>query len=177
MQNSARVLLCLTAILCLPLCAAVSSAAEELSLQVNPRSPTQLSLHNLRSDYAHDNMLAAHTGVHRLSAQVTDIWGGASESIALEADGTVWTWGWDDYGILGNGFGVSMFDTDTQYNRLVPAKVLGTPNPTRMTAATKAIGNIIRVIARVRSTWKLPIEVFPPRPRMNAAPQARPVHV
>lgn len=29
--------------------------------------------------------------------------GGASESIALKSDGTVWTWGWDDYGILGNG--------------------------------------------------------------------------
>ncbi len=56
---------------------------------------------------------------------VIDLWGGACESIALRSDGTVWTWGWDDCGILGNGYGVTMFDTNTLYNSMVPFQVLG----------------------------------------------------
>jgi len=56
---------------------------------------------------------------------VIDLWGGAVESIALKANGTVWTWGWDDYGILGNGHGTTMFDPSTQYDSLVPFQVLG----------------------------------------------------
>jgi alpha-tubulin suppressor-like RCC1 family protein len=59
------------------------------------------------------------------SSGVIDLWGGAVESIALRADGTVWTWGWDDYGILGNAHGVTMFDPTTQFDSLVPSQVLG----------------------------------------------------
>ena len=54
-----------------------------------------------------------------------DLWGGAVESIALRMDGTVWTWGWDDYGILGNGHGLPMTDTSTLYDSWVPFQVLG----------------------------------------------------
>ena len=67
-------------------------------------------------------MTFAATDTH---SSVIDLWGGASESIALKADGSVWTWGWDDYGILGNGYGVSMFDTSTRYDSLVPVQVHG----------------------------------------------------
>jgi alpha-tubulin suppressor-like RCC1 family protein len=59
-----------------------------------------------------------HTGI-------VDLWGGARAFIALRAGGSVWTWGWDDYGILGNGHGVTMFDTSTQYDELLPFQVLG----------------------------------------------------
>ncbi len=59
------------------------------------------------------------------STTVTDFWGGAGDSIALMSNGTVWTWGWDDYGVLGNGLGVTMFDTNTAYNSSYPIQVLG----------------------------------------------------
>lgn len=73
-------------------------------------------------------LLAAVTSRDGAAASVsgvTDLWGGAVESIALRADGTVWTWGWDDYGTLGNGHGLPMNDPGTQYDSSVPAQVLG----------------------------------------------------
>ena len=73
------------------------------------------------------NAISAHDAVALASPlpRVTDLWGGAVESIALMSDGTVWTWGWDDYGILGNGHGVTMFDSSTAYNSAEPIQVLG----------------------------------------------------
>jgi alpha-tubulin suppressor-like RCC1 family protein len=56
---------------------------------------------------------------------VIDLWGGGSESIALKSNGTVWDWGWNDYGMLGNGHGVDMFTTTTTYDSHVPFQVLG----------------------------------------------------
>ena len=54
------------------------------------------------------------------------MWGGAQEFIGLLSDGTVWTWGHDDYGILGNGSGFDIPGyTNTQYDSLVPVQVLG----------------------------------------------------
>jgi len=69
-------------------------------------------------------VLAGASGASSAAVPV-DVWGGANESIALKSDGSVWTWGWNDYGILGNGFGVSMFDTSTQFDSLYPVQVLG----------------------------------------------------
>jgi alpha-tubulin suppressor-like RCC1 family protein len=37
------------------------------------------------------------------AAKVIDIWGGGSESIALRSDGTVWAWGWNLKGQIGDG--------------------------------------------------------------------------
>ena len=68
---------------------------------------------------------AAAAAPHLTHSNVIDLWGGGSESIALQSDGSVWTWGWDDYGMLGNGHGPTMFDTTTQYDSLIPFKVLG----------------------------------------------------
>ena len=56
---------------------------------------------------------------------VIDLWGGGSESIALKADGTVWTWGWDQYGMLGNGQGTLGAYTGTEHDSWVPFEVLG----------------------------------------------------
>lgn len=69
---------------------------------------------------------------------VTDLWGGAIESIALRSDGTVWTWGWDDWGILGNGHGVPMTSSITTYNSAIPLEVLG-PGGAGHLASIKAI--------------------------------------
>ena len=43
---------------------------------------------------------------------------GGEHSVALKSDGTVWTWGWNKFGQLGNG---------TTTNRFTPVKVLGLP--------------------------------------------------
>ncbi len=59
------------------------------------------------------------------SPGIVDIWGGARAFIALRLDGSVWTWGWDDYGILGNGYATTMFMTSTLYDELTPFQVLG----------------------------------------------------
>ena len=53
------------------------------------------------------------------SANVISIWGGARETIALKADGTVWTWGWNSFGQLGDG---------TFTDRSTPVQVVGLSN-------------------------------------------------
>ena len=59
---------------------------------------------------------------------IVDVRGGAQEFIGLSSDGTVWSWGHDGYGILGNGHGVDMTNyTNMLYDSLVPIQVLG-PN-------------------------------------------------
>jgi len=65
------------------------------------------------------------TAVASASPGIIDIWGGMEQFIALRADGTVWTWGFNDYGVLGNGLGVTMFYTGTEADELVPFQVLG----------------------------------------------------
>lgn len=69
---------------------------------------------------------------------VIDLWGGGSESIALKSDGTVWTWGWDAYGLLGNGHGLSMMTTTTTYDSNIPFQVLG-PDGVGRLASVQAI--------------------------------------
>lgn len=49
-------------------------------------------------------------------ARVVSLWGGARSSIALKADGTVWTWGWNGFGQLGDG---------TASDRSSPVQVIG----------------------------------------------------
>ncbi|MDB6067941.1 MAG: rcc, partial [Pedosphaera sp.] len=38
-----------------------------------------------------------------MGAEVVSIWGGARETVVLKSDGTVWDWGANDYGHLGDG--------------------------------------------------------------------------
>jgi alpha-tubulin suppressor-like RCC1 family protein len=56
---------------------------------------------------------------------VIDLWGGGSESVALRGDGTVWTWGYGAYGVLGNGHGATQYYTGTEYDSWIPFQVLG----------------------------------------------------
>ncbi len=73
-------------------------------------------------------------------AGVVDIWGGGSESIALMSDGTVWTWGWNGYGILGNGQGLSMMNPSTAYDSDVPFQVLGPDGAGHLSGITAIAG-------------------------------------
>jgi YD repeat-containing protein len=71
---------------------------------------------------------AAGVAFTALSANVVSIWGGARETIALavsggdrftetlKSDGTVWTWGWNGFGQLGEG---------TFTDRSTPVQVVG----------------------------------------------------
>ncbi|HVT61566.1 MAG TPA: hypothetical protein VHR45_24610 [Thermoanaerobaculia bacterium] len=66
------------------------------------------------------------------STRVTSLWGGARHCIILKADGTVWTWGVNYAGLLGDGT-VSTFDPNDPYNhgsndRHTPIQVHGPGN-------------------------------------------------
>ncbi|MEA2829087.1 MAG: hypothetical protein QOG43_3526 [Actinomycetota bacterium] len=56
---------------------------------------------------------SALAGAHPPLTSVTALTGGVGHSLALKADGTVWAWGWNGYGQLGDG-------TTTQRLRPVP---------------------------------------------------------
>ena len=70
------------------------------------------------------------------AAFVTSLWGGARESIALEADGTVWTWGMNDYGKL--GIGTASIPPSASADVHVPVQVHG-PGDQGFLTSVKAI--------------------------------------
>jgi hypothetical protein len=61
----------------------------------------------------------------RSLAGVKDISGGGHDSVALASDGTVWAWGWNGYGQLGDG---------TTTDRIVPVPVGGLAAASALTA-------------------------------------------
>jgi alpha-tubulin suppressor-like RCC1 family protein len=104
----------------------VNSRGKPAAIERLPR------IHQLRTILLVLLLLSFGAGQNAMAAAprptgVSDLWGGGSESIALRGDGTVWTWGWDDFGMLGNGHAVTMSDLSTQYDSWVPFEVLG-PN-------------------------------------------------
>lgn len=62
-----------------------------------------------------ESLIVTPVQVSSLSG-VTSIEGGGSHSLAMKSDGSVWTWGWNLYGQLGNG---------TQTSSMTPVEVTG----------------------------------------------------
>jgi alpha-tubulin suppressor-like RCC1 family protein len=73
------------------------------------------------------------------SANVISIWGGARETIALKADGTVWTWGLNGCGSLGTGNCGKLGD-GTEISRSIPVQVHGPGNVGYLTSITAIMG-------------------------------------
>jgi alpha-tubulin suppressor-like RCC1 family protein len=62
-----------------------------------------------------------------VAGDIVEVWGGAAEFIALRSDGTVWDWGVNDGGKLGNGLSTpwSAIGTNPASDRHLPFQVLG----------------------------------------------------
>lgn len=84
-----------------------------------------------------------------LLSSVTAITGGAHQSLAFKSDGTVWAWGWDSYGQLGNPLQIGMTQSPSPVQVIGPGGVgflnLGAalPQPSahlRTVALSNAIG-------------------------------------
>ena len=73
------------------------------------------------------------------SPNVISIWGGARETIALKADGTVWTWGLNGCGSLGTGNCGKLGD-GTEISRSIPVQVHGPGNVGYLTSITAIMG-------------------------------------
>src|SRR5579862_9164549 len=62
-----------------------------------------------------------------VAGDIVEVWGGAAEFIALRSDGTVWDWGVNDSGKLGDGLSTpwSAIGTNPPSDRHFPFQVLG----------------------------------------------------
>ena len=60
-------------------------------------------------------------------ATVTQVAAGSSDTVALKSDGTVWAWGYNSDGQLGDG---------TTFDRLTPVQVLGPGGTGYLTGVT-----------------------------------------
>jgi hypothetical protein len=74
---------------------------------------------------------------------VTAIAGGGFHSLALKSDGTVWAWGDDFYGQLGNGTN----RTDLPYGIATPVQVLGSGGVGYITGVTAIAGGFFHSLA------------------------------
>jgi hypothetical protein len=79
-----------------------------------------------------------------VAPRVISIWGGARTSIVLESDGTVWDWGMNDYGKLGNGLVSAFTDTVNYINgtqdQHTPLQVHGPGNIGYLNSVTAIMG-------------------------------------
>ncbi len=77
--------------------------------------------YNIKGQLGNNSTANSNVPVQINSALATavGISNGYEHSIALESDGSVWTWGWDLYGQLGNGHDGEV------YNSKIPVKISG----------------------------------------------------
>jgi alpha-tubulin suppressor-like RCC1 family protein len=67
---------------------------------------------------------ASHASANLPPSSITQFWGGGRHSIALLADGSVWTWGSDAFGKLGDNQAGTSY-SDTSHDSHVPLRVHG----------------------------------------------------
>src|SRR5438045_2328744 len=71
---------------------------------------------------------------------VISIWGGARHCIALKSDGTVWDWGFNWYGKLGDGTFSTFSPPDYTNDRHTPIQVHGPGNVGFLSSITAIMG-------------------------------------
>ena len=73
-----------------------------------------------------------------VTPHAVSVWGGARECIALKSDGTVWTWGFNNYGELGDG---------TTTNSATPLQVLGSGGSGHLSGVSAIMGGEVHNLA------------------------------
>jgi alpha-tubulin suppressor-like RCC1 family protein len=87
------------------------------------------------SQFAHaatDGTLLILRNATNSSPRIISIWGGAASQIILKSDGTVWDWGNNQYGALGNGM---------TNNSDIPVQVLGSGGLGYLNSVSAVMGN------------------------------------
>src|SRR5258708_17291579 len=74
------------------------------------------------------------------SATVVSIWGGARHCIVLKSDGTVWDWGFNWFGKLGDATVSTFSPADFSNDRHTPIQVHGSGNAGFLTSIIAVMG-------------------------------------
>src|SRR5258708_7128241 len=74
------------------------------------------------------------------SATVVSLWGGARHCIVLKSDGSVWTWGFNWFGKLGDGTASVFGTTTTNNDRHTPIQVHGAGDVGFLTGISAIMG-------------------------------------
>lgn len=77
---------------------------------------------------------------------IVAIGAGRQHSIAVDSDGRVYTWGWNNFGQLGN-------NTTTSANRPVAVRTTGTPLDGKVVLSAESNSNSLTTVARTADGW------------------------
>ena len=75
-----------------------------------------------------------------MGADVIALWGGARETVILKSDGTVWSWGFNQDGKLGDGTFSTWIPPDFSNDRYTPVQVHGPGNIGTLNSITAVMG-------------------------------------